>query len=402
VIPAYDVTMSGGGVGAPVFTLTPIDLYLGIWQVNALLTAVTPNEAEETVVLIRGALEPSKQLWAARRSLRAATYDATLTKIAVAKKQEDDELDAIFWAERKTAAGDLINQSITFRENWKVTTRNGAPSSVHVGTSYRVVQLFDGPCGRMSKFGLVVVAPDSQVELIVPYETVMGTDTEAEKEAQQRGTAIRLRAEDIVAQLSKSSLKPWLTQLTLTDDHVHYVTADQMGMVFVLRRPPGPFDKPQAIRQHDQESFDEGHGTPGVRIGADIFIHTDHLGISTEHHEALHLASHSNFLADLGWHFNEGTTEYFTRIVTGEHDLVRSQDQYLSQYRAVQLLIDRDVVSHQHLAEAYFWGRTGALLAAFDQRQTGLSLEAYARQVKPTHSSAAQAVMIQALDENGN
>jgi hypothetical protein len=80
VIPAYDVTMSGGGVGAPVFTLTPIDLYLGIWQVNALLTAVTPNEAEETVVLIRGALEPSKQLWAARRSLRAATYDATLRR----------------------------------------------------------------------------------------------------------------------------------------------------------------------------------------------------------------------------------------------------------------------------------------------------------------------------------
>jgi hypothetical protein len=402
VIPAYEVTATGGRVGAPVFTFTSMDLLFGTWRVNALQTAVTPNDAEETLVFMTGALDESKQLWAARRSLRAATYDDTITKIAAAKKQDDEELDAFFWTERKAGAKDLINQAITFGESWKVTTKDGTQASLRLGASYRVVRLFDQACGAMSKFGLVVADPDSQAELIVPYEALMGTDTEAEQEAQQRGTATRLRAEDIVGQLSKSSLKPWLTKLTLTDDHLHYVTANQMGMVFVLNRPPGSYDKPQGVRRIDPDRFDEGRGTPGVRIGDDIFVHTDHLGISTEHHETLHLASHPNFLADLGWHFNEGTTEYFTRIVTGEHNLVRSEEQYLSQCQAVQLLIERKVVSHEQLAEAYFRGRTGALLAAFDQRQTGLSLEAYARHVKPSHSSAARAVLMQALDRHGS
>jgi hypothetical protein len=79
-------------------------------------------------------------------------------------------------------------------------------------------------------------------------------------------------------------------------------------------------------------------------------------------HEGLHKYSGDSILSQLGFYFNEGTTEYFTRIIC--KDLGIDRGNYDSQYAVIELLV-KNVASEEILAKAYFDDDIAGLKAAF-------------------------------------
>jgi hypothetical protein len=315
-----------------------------------------------------------------------------------------------YWAAKMTMMQEKADRGAMVRPGSSAMVRDkvGLEVMLNPDVEYRVVQVIEGRCGTSSEFAVELQPPEfiemelSDFNIIVPYELLLGTDTSAQEQAQQTGASeVRLSAQQILEGLQQTpEVKPLLPMgLTLTDEQVHYVDGETMGAVFVYQRFPISEEDKRAAPKVDRDRYQEGLGTPGVRVGQDIFIQEDACGIGTEYHEALHLATHyagtdSRSLASLGWDFNEGVTEYFTRFVTRRLGVIRDEDQYGPQRRGIEAPLERGFISVTGLADAYFRGRTGLLLATFDEATKGqFSLEAYAACIDSDRSHSAQNVL---------
>ena len=80
----------------------------------------------------------------------------------------------------------------------------------------------------------------------------------------------------------------------------------------------------------------------------------------TEIHEAIHRYSSRNVVENIGFNFNEGLTEYFTRIVTA--DRIERGDEYYYQLLLIELLVDKSILSVADLGDMYFNGAADRLL----------------------------------------
>ena len=98
----------------------------------------------------------------------------------------------------------------------------------------------------------------------------------------------------------------------------------------------------------------------GFRDGEDIYVRADRQGFGTEIHEAIHRYSSRNVVENIGFNFNEGLTEYFTRIVTA--DRIERGDEYYYQLLLVELLVDKSILSVADLGDMYFNGAADRLL----------------------------------------
>ena len=79
-------------------------------------------------------------------------------------------------------------------------------------------------------------------------------------------------------------------------------------------------------------------------------------------HEGMHKYSHEDYLSTLGFNMNEGTTEYFTRIIC--KDLGISRGNYETQYKLIDTLATK-VTTRDVVAAAYFDGNIDGLKSAF-------------------------------------
>jgi hypothetical protein len=171
-----------------------------------------------------------------------------------------------------------------------------------------------------------------------------------------------------------------------------------MGAVFVLERLPKSQEEILAALKKDRARFAEGLGMPGVRLGNELYIQETHKGGGTEYHEATHRLSQRAVRDVLGFHFNEGVTEYFARLVVkgpvSRNELVHNEAQYLSQYGGIVELLRSKAATEDELADAYFKGMLQPLFARFaDRTKQQMSLQAYADHLDPNHSFAAQEVL---------
>lgn len=79
-------------------------------------------------------------------------------------------------------------------------------------------------------------------------------------------------------------------------------------------------------------------------------------------HEGMHKYSHDDYLGTLGFNMNEGTTEYFTRIIC--KDLSIDRGNYETQYKLIDTLATK-VTTRDVVAAAYFDGSIDGLKNAF-------------------------------------
>ena len=79
-------------------------------------------------------------------------------------------------------------------------------------------------------------------------------------------------------------------------------------------------------------------------------------------HEGMHKYSHENYLGTLGFNMNEGTTEYFTRIICKDQGIDRGN--YETQKKLIDTLVT-NVTNRDTLAAAYFDGAIAGLKSAF-------------------------------------
>ena len=84
-----------------------------------------------------------------------------------------------------------------------------------------------------------------------------------------------------------------------------------------------------------------------------IYIHEERGEAGTAIHESVHLFAHSTWVPAVGFNANEGTTEYFTRMVCDEQGITRGAF-YTDQRSSVEVLAGE--VGDAPLASAFFQG----------------------------------------------
>ncbi|WP_432863609.1 hypothetical protein [Microbispora rosea] len=362
-------------------------------------------EGPDRTLYVCGSYHGLTEYWIERGALGDPAYKATAALIGKSYAGEAQALLS-FW-ERKRAEYEPEggHESVTLERSLKGIDGTGQQVTVPPGTY---------PClgteprqipgeTQLSPFSVSITAGGKSV-LINP-DTLWGYVDEHVVEAKSLGLANPLKAETIRALFAetKSLISAYVPQDEwLQDEHVHYVTSDEMGAVFVLEKMPASFEAVEEARRKDDDLFAYGANTPGVCFGDHIFIKLDQLGIGVEYHEAVHSMAHPATLKILGWGFNEGATEYFTRMLVAgagdSHKLVRPEGQYQSEREGIEALIDLGVFTAEDLAKAYFAGQMQALFDKAAQRLgKDFSLQAYALHLQGGHASAARQTLQELL-----
>ncbi|MBP2704940.1 hypothetical protein JOL79_14055 [Microbispora sp. RL4-1S] len=393
-LPAYEKADAGGLGDASDNDLTATFDH-GFIEVDPELWLEGPDHT----LYVCGSYQGLMEYWIERAALGDPAYKDTAALIAEKYAAEVEAL-ASFW-EKKQAQYEPSKggqQTVTLERSLKGIDGTGKQVTVTPGTY---------PClgtetrripgeTQLSPYSVSITFGDKRV-LINP-DTLSGYVDEHVVEAKSLGLANTLKAETIRALFAetKSLISAYVPHgQWLGDEHVHYVTSDEMGAVFVLEKMPASPDAVEGARRKDGDFFELGANTPGVRFGDHIFIQRDYLGIGVEYHEAVHRLAHPATLKILGWGFNEGATEYFTRMLVAgagdSHKQVRPDGQYQSEREGIEALINLDVFTADDLAKAYFGGQMQAL---FDKaaRRLGkdFSLQAYALHLQGGHASAAR------------
>ncbi|GAA3441590.1 hypothetical protein [Planomonospora venezuelensis] len=393
-LPAFETAEEG--------TLGPVWSSLTGTVVKQAFLEVDPDqwlEGPDRTHYVLGLQSSLTEVWVQRSCLGDPAYEATASAI---RKHHQLELEMLeeFWQKKRAL---YQNEDGTPK-----TVTLDVPMQGFNPDTRRFVNVEAGtyPCrlgGRkipdepqLSPFTVALTVGDASV-LINP-DRLGGVVTEHNTEAGRQGLANTITAAEVrrAFTAAPSILTPYVPQDEwLKEEHLHYTTADQMGAVFVRRAMPADDHDVDMARKEDQGLFNVGADTPGVRFGDHIFIQRDQLGIGVEHHEAIHRLSHPGVHKILGFGFNEGVTEYFTRALftaAGERvKVVRTEDQYGPQHDGVKALIDHGVLTESDLCEAYFLGRLKNLFdkatARFGHR---FSLQAYALYLNGGYASAAQ------------
>jgi hypothetical protein len=104
------------------------------------------------------------------------------------------------------------------------------------------------------------------------------------------------------------------------------------------------------------------------RDGLEIHVHQDRGQAGTTIHEAIHLFSDDSYRATVGYHANEGTSEYFARMIYDEQK-IKHANYYADEYKSIQKLVK--VTTKETLAAAYFQGKVDALETAVEGKAKG-------------------------------
>ena len=334
--------------------------------------------------LVVGKKGEESEIWVDRTALVDPRYEATIGSIDKIGADEAAELDEL-WARKRAdiEASTTVSLPETFDG---VSGKTQQKVQVPAG-EYKKLAIREGDFAlpNSAPFYIVINVPQTGPVGISPA-ALEGTVSPAGHQppppsAQAPVPAATIRAAFGAAPEHIRRLIPageWLT-----DQQIHYLEPDEMGAAYVLERPPTAAEV-DTVRQDAQvnDKFVTGRSLPGLRLGAHIFILKTMTGTGTEYHEAVHQRSHDVFRKSFGNNFNEGATEYFTRIViseaAGRGDLVRNDSPYEPQLASITALVSAGVVTEPGLASAYFTGTLAPLYVGFDTATRGqMSFQAY-------------------------
>ncbi|MFG1679881.1 hypothetical protein ACGFNP_06880 [Nonomuraea sp. NPDC049269] len=345
-----------------------------------------------------------------RADLVESTYKSTTAIIDDLAGRNAKELRRGFWEQKRQelqAVGKISFEKSVPGINTKAIKDRQVEEGGHVtvpAAEYDIVGFMPNTTvahGQYAPFSVVISV--GGMEVVVSPDLSWGVERGHVDKAKELNLNAKLAAREILDVFHADDwLRPYLsTPDWLSDDQIHYVTPEQMGAVFVLKRVPESQDEVQAAELANESVFNEGRGTAGLRIGADIYVQLNELGTGTEYHEAMHKLSHPALEHVLGHWFGEGLTEYFTRsLVTGlvkDGKLVRSDQQYSAQYKAIEALVAHAQVTRDELADAYFKGiikplydkvATAAVHPPFDEKKP-FSLDGFAARLDPLHAAEA-------------
>ncbi len=396
------------GVGAPIMANSPKSI--SYWDVTNDVLLVDPGTWAQSggrpLVLAKGPSNTGEQnlLWIDRGELVDPIYATTLQAI--------DEMAAAY--EPEVQATFLLQQKADIEARNKVSLPNDAQGVVE--GDKRVVVVPKGDYEKLqvkgegsedgTPFEILISVPGIG-PVAVTLAALLGADTSDSEKARAAHVAVTVPAATIMKTFAESPVighyvpdKVWLT-----DQHIHYVTRDQMGAAHVLRKlPSGPKEIARA-KIRDNKTFVSESFVPGLRLEDDILVQLTHLGTGVEYHEALHLLSHRTFREMLGRSLNEGVTEYFTRLaiagLAGQNELVRTDSPYEEQRSVAETLVNLLVVTDAQLGEAYFQGNLDPLYSGFHRATGGrLNLAAFAERLAPPNASFAEVVLGEAVAEH--
>jgi len=101
--------------------------------------------------------------------------------------------------------------------------------------------------------------------------------------------------------------------------------------------------------------------------GDQIVLHANRGEAGTAIHESMHIFTHSSYLPQMGFNINEGTTEFFTRLLCERVGVRRSSVYYREQRRVMEDVVAALPRGHNILASAYFDGDINRLREAMNQ-----------------------------------
>ncbi|MFV2103561.1 hypothetical protein [Micromonospora sp. LOL_024] len=346
------------------------------------------------------------EVWAAREFLRDPAYQSTERSIQEIADQTEPQLLETFWHNQRQEFDEraeiVLETEVKGRDSTDTSKVVTVPPGIYINHT-----VIDGRIlpQQLAPFSIQLSLTNGAHVSVAP-DDVAGVDNSHVTEAQNRGTATRLSAETVTARFATTAtiIQRYLpTTQWLTDQQLHYPTPREMGAVFVLGRKPKDDSEIEQALEDSPELFEQGLTSPGVRLDDHIYVRDDQLGTGTEYHEAMHMLSHRSMRAVLGWDFNEGTTEYFTRLLLAESvdTAVRNDAQYSSQRAGVEFLIDRELTTPLDLANAYFKGELEPLFTTMREATSGtelVSLQAYAHALGAT-SYYAQDHLGRVLDQ---
>jgi hypothetical protein len=126
-----------------------------------------------------------------------------------------------------------------------------------------------------------------------------------------------------------------------------------------------PHGKEGAIKGSNfyEQAREAAKRSPGFQSHGQIYINQETAEAGTVIHESIHLFQEVSYASRVDIDANEGTTEYFTRLICAEHQIRRRQ-KYPRQYECIKKLVS--VCGEDKLAAAYFRGNILALEMAVD------------------------------------
>ena len=327
--------------------------------------------------------EEWEEIWIERASLADPAYKDTVTAAKAQAQAYDEETVGSFWAGQREQYNDRTGQ---LAQVIGTTTVAHPTRPVQYPPGFYEVLGTDGRTfpEQLEPFTVRLKMPDGARVLVAPSRVVLD-EAPGESDDQDDNAASTLTAGQITSPFTSLPVagryvpdRSWLT-----DDHVHYVTRNEMGAVFVLKAMPVNPAQITGAQLFNPELFESGYGTPGLRIGDHVFIQRRYRDTGVEYHEAMHRLSHPAVRAVLGFDFNEGLTEYFTRQLLATAALkgkvTRDVAQYQAQLEGVNELVSAEAATEEALAAAYFAGQLQPLFTNVATRLgPGFSLQGYA------------------------
>jgi hypothetical protein len=129
---------------------------------------------------------------------------------------------------------------------------------------------------------------------------------------------------------------------------------------------------PATGRNFTEQEARDFSAREGVRAFQDedrgeVHIRKERSDLGTQLHEGLHLFSDDGWRKRMGYNVNEGVTEYFTRKLGPEVQVVRDDNSFLRQYTSASHLVT--AVTEPVVAAAYFDGDIAGLKTAVDDKK---------------------------------
>ena len=101
--------------------------------------------------------------------------------------------------------------------------------------------------------------------------------------------------------------------------------------------------------------------------GQHAYLHVGRGEPGTAIHESMHLFTDPSYLPEMGFNINEGTTEFFTRLLCDRVGVRRGNGYYKQQRRVMEEVVEALPQGHNVLASAYFDGNISRLREAMNQ-----------------------------------
>ncbi len=160
----------------------------------------------------------------------------------------------------------------------------------------------------------------------------------------------------------KKYIEPKFKAGTKAEGHVHFLNAadyEKAAVIYGSRRINPNTGK--AFTEAEAKAFFKA--TEAFRDGSEIYVNQAIGEPATVLHEAIHLFCDTRFRDKYKFNVNEGTTAYFSRVVSAEQKISLEQ-QTPDERKAVEKLVG--VVGQDKVADAYFNGKLTEMETAVD------------------------------------